>query len=273
VESFLPADLWPTSGNPTQLHQVLLNLCVNARDAMREGGSLTFAADNVEFTETEAATLPGAKPGKYVSLLVSDTGAGMPPEVRAQIFEPFFTTKGEDRGTGIGLSTVMRIVTSHGGCLRVESEPGQGTTFEVFLPRAIDAAPAITITPVAEPPRGNGELILVVDDERAIRDLVSEGLASHGYRAITADNGEQAIRLFQHHRQEVRLLVTDGAMPVLDGRRAVAEMRKLRPDLPVVFTSGEAKGDEKAAEGVILLPKPFSLEEMLAVIGQSLNKK
>jgi len=230
------------------------------------------ATDEVRLT---SATTDNSeiKPGEYVSLFVSDTGTGMPPEVRAKMFEPFFTTKDEGRGTGIGLSTVLRIVKGHGGCLRVESEPGQGTTVEVFLPRAPEPVPATAAERPAEIPRGQGELILVADDERAVRELVSDGLASHGYRVLTAADGEEAIRVFQGHCNEVSLLVTDHAMPVMDGSRAVAEIRKLRPGLPAILTSGEANIGQPVPGDVILLVKPFSLEELLTAVGTSLSKK
>jgi PAS domain S-box-containing protein len=267
IESFLPRDLWPVRGNPTQLHQVLLNLCVNARDAMPGGGRLSFAADNVELAAKEAEAITGASPGQYVSLLVSDTGAGMSAEVRKRIFEPFFTTKAEGKGTGIGLATVLRIVKAHGGFLRVESEPGQGTTFEVFLPRASEAVPAQLKPALNVSALGRGEVILVVDDEQAIRDLVAESLSVHGYRVLTAANGEEAVRLFRRHEREVRLLVTDSAMPVMDGPKTILQLRKLRPDLPIILASGEAQVENGApTHGIFLLSKPFSLEELLAAI-------
>jgi CheY-like chemotaxis protein len=268
VDTFLPDDLWPVRGNSTQLHQVLLNLSVNARDAMPEGGKLSFVADNVELTETEAAAIPAGQPGEFVSLLVSDTGTGMPPEVRAKMFEPFFTTKGEGQGTGIGLSTVLRIVKAHGGFLRVESETGQGTAFEVFLPRATEVVAAETAGPVEKLPRGAGELILVADDEKAIRELVAAELTAFGYRVLTATNGAEALAQFRAHADEVRLLITDSAMPVMDGHQAVAELRKLKPGLPVILTSGELEADK--ADGVVV-NKPFALEELLTAIHKVLT--
>jgi PAS domain S-box-containing protein len=274
VESFLPEDLWAVRGNPTQIHQVLLNLCVNARDAMPDGGRLSFAADNVELTAAEAAAIPEAKSGEYVSLLVSDTGTGIPPEVRAKMFEAFFTTKGEGRGTGIGLSTVMGIVKSHGGCLRVESEPGQGTIFEVFLPRAAGTASAEPSAASATPPRGDGELILVADDERAIRELIGDGLTSQGYRVLVAADGAGAFELFKQHQSAVRLFLTDAAMPVMDGARAIAEVRRLQPGLPVILTgAGPADAQSHESASLIRLPKPFSLDELLTVVATSLGKK
>jgi PAS domain S-box-containing protein len=272
VESFLPRDLWPVRGNLTQLHQVLLNLCVNARDAMPAGGKLSFVVDNVELGVAEAATIPEGRPGQYLSLLVSDTGTGMPPEVRARIFEPFFSTKGEGRGTGIGLATVLRIVKAHGGFLRVESAPGQGTAFEFFLPRALEAAPVEATQPVTASPRGSGETILVADDEQVIRELVSAELTLAGYHVLTATNGAEAVALFRQHAGEVRLFITDGAMPVMGGERAMAELRQLQPGLPVILTSGEVAADLEPMAGVTVVSKPFALEEILGAVSQSLRR-
>lgn len=269
VDSFLPGDLWPVRGNPTQLHQVLLNFCVNARDAMPDGGKLSFVADNVELTAAEAGIIPDGQPGEFVSLLVSDSGTGMPPEVRARIFEPFFSTKGEGRGTGIGLSTVMRIVKSHGGFMQVESEVGQGTSFEVFLPRAAEAAPVETAVIATDLPRGSGEMILVADDDIAIRELVAAELGSFGYRVLKATHGAEAVALFRQHADEMRLFITDGAMPVMSGPQAIIELRKLKPGLPVILTSAE--GGTVVPEGVVAVAKPFALEELLVAIQRSLK--
>jgi two-component system cell cycle sensor histidine kinase/response regulator CckA len=255
-------------GNPTQLHQVLLNLCVNARDAMPAGGRLSFAADNVELSVAEAGALPGARPGAFVSLLVSDTGTGMPPEVMAHIFEPFFTTKGEGRGTGIGLSTVSRIVKSHGGFLRVESRPGEGTTFELFWPRAAVAPAEAKAAPASHLPRGQGELILVADDEEAIRELVAETLAAQGYRVLTAASAPELRRLFEQHSGAVRLLLTDSLAATIQ------LARERQPGLPIILASGEAGAPDPAGDppDVVRLRKPFALEELLAAVGRSLSK-
>ena len=297
LETFIPRDLWPAQGNPTQLHQVLLNLCVNARDAMPDGGKLSLVADNVELTAEEVKQMQGGNiqhstyniqhstpldsrdpaqpsalnvaPTKFVSLSVSDTGTGMPPEVRARIFEPFFTTKGEGKGTGIGLATVVRIVKSHGGFLRVESEVGQGTSFEVFLPCASET-PAITAaTTVEELPRGHGELILVADDEQALVELVASELREYGYRVLTAANGLEAVTLFRQHADEVGLFITDNSMPVMNGAQAITEIRKLRPALPVIVASGEGGVDK--LENMLELAKPFALGELLNAVSRSLK--
>jgi len=267
VDSFLPADLWPVLGNPTQLHQILLNLSVNARDAMPNGGKLSFVADNVEVSADEAARIPGGRSGEFVSVLVSDTGAGIPAEARARIFEPFFTTKEEGRGTGIGLSTVMRLVKAHEGFLRVESESGEGTMFEIFLPRGREMRRQSQEAPT-QLARGNGEMILVADDEQSIRELLATELTSSGYRVLSAANGAEAVALFREHANEVRLFITDGAMPVLDGHGAIASLRKLKPDLPVILTGGDAERND--ALKISIVNKPFSLEDILASIQQEM---
>jgi CheY-like chemotaxis protein len=236
---------------------------------MPNGGQLSFAADNVELPAAEAATIPEGRPGQFVSLLISDTGTGIPPEILAKIFEPFFTTKGEGQGTGIGLSTVLRLVKAHQGFLRVESEPGQGTAFEIFLPRAL-----ASVVPAEQAPatlaRGNGEMILIADDEQAIRELLTAELTSSGYRILSAADGAEAVKLFGEHRDEIKLFITDGAMPVLDGLRAVAAVRKMNPRLPVILTSGEAEGLNDSQVAVV--HKPFSLEDILASIQQNMAR-
>ena len=271
VERYVPPDLWPARGNVTQLHQVLLNLCVNARDAMPDGGKLSLAADNVELSAAEAAEIPEGRPGSYVTVMVSDTGTGMSPAVQAKIFEPFFTTKAEGQGTGIGLPTVLRIVKAHEGFMRVASAAGEGTTFEIFLPRATESASAPA--PVAtDIPRGRGELILVVDDERAVRELVGDGLLAHGFRALIAANGDEAIELFNRHREEIRVLLTDNAMPLRDGAQTIAALRSAKPTLPVILASADPELETRAEGGRInFLRKPFSLEELLTAVARALE--
>jgi CheY-like chemotaxis protein len=249
------------------LHQILLNLCVNARDAMPEGGKLSFVADNVDLDAAEAATIRDGRPGQFVSLSVADTGTGMSPEVRAKIFEAFFTTKGEGRGTGIGLSTVLRLVKSHEGFLRVESQPGEGTTFEIFLPRAAENAATVE-KPAVDLGRGNGEMILIADDEQAICELLTSELTSFGYRVLAANNGAEAVALFREHSSEVRLFITDNSMPVMNGAEAITALRKLKPGLPVILTSGDA--EENKAMNISVVSKPFSLGDILASIQQNL---
>ncbi|MDB6034743.1 MAG: hybrid sensor histidine kinase/response regulator, partial [Verrucomicrobiales bacterium] len=269
VESYLPADIWPVRGNPTQLHQVLLNLCVNARDAMPQGGRLTLAADNTELSAQEAAALPEVAPGAFVSLMVSDTGTGIPAEIVAKIFQPFFTTKGEGKGTGLGLATVQRIVKNLGGFVRLESVPGQGTTFEILLPRAAETEPVATLAAIEKLPRGNSEWILVADDEQAIREVLGEGLAAYGYKVLLAANGQEALDMFRKN-PAIALFITDSEMPVMDGARAVAGLRELRPDLPVIRMAAEDPEASGTSQNVILLKKPFSIEQILVAIAQRL---
>lgn len=243
VSAQVAEDLWPVRGNATQLHQVLLNLCVNARDAMAMGGSLSVAADNVALDDVAARAIPDGRPGDFVVLMVSDTGSGMPPEVKAKIFEPFFTTKPEGKGTGLGLSTSTRIVKAHEGFFSVQSQVGDGTTFEVYLPRLSEVA-SEAATNAVEAPRGRGQLILIADDEEGVRELLRRSLEDHGYRVRAAANGAEAVSQFREHSAEVMLLITDQSMPVMDGARAIATIRETRADLPVIVLSGDGESNE-----------------------------
>jgi two-component system cell cycle sensor histidine kinase/response regulator CckA len=258
-------------GNATQLHQVLLNLCVNARDAMPTGGELTLAVDNVVLTAEEAREIPSGRPGDYVMLLVSDTGSGIPAEVLPRIFEPFFTTKPVERGTGLGLSTVARIIQQHEGFIHVKSELGRGTTFEIYLPRAA-AVPVVEnkSAALAEFKRGTGELILVADDEQAVLEMVAMTLGEQGYRVITASNGAEAIAKVEANSGSVRLVLLDTDMPVMNGPQTIALLHARAPALPVVLMSGEVGTVEKG-ERFATLAKPFQLHELLSVIGHHLN--
>ncbi|HVW22160.1 MAG TPA: response regulator [Opitutaceae bacterium] len=262
-----PVDLWTVKADATQLHQVLLNLCVNARDAMPSGGRLTLEADNCVLTEAEARADPLAKPGPYLRIIVADTGHGIPPDIIKRIFDPFFTTKGVGKGTGLGLSTVMGIVKNHGGFVHVYSEPGRGASFRIYLP----AEPSSTAAspPPAELPaaRGTGELILVVDDESGIREMARHILESHGYRVVTAANGEEAVNCYLEHREQIRLILTDMMMPVMDGPSLIRALRILDTHLRVAPMSGleHAQRDaELAGMGLEeILIKPFDARSLL----------
>ncbi|HXG47302.1 MAG TPA: CHASE2 domain-containing protein [Methylomirabilota bacterium] len=275
VVAHVAEDLWPVRGNPTQLHQVLLNLSVNARDAMPDGGALSLAADNVELDAAQAHRIPGGRPGPFVVLMVSDTGSGIPPELMPRIFEPFFTTKPEGRGTGLGLSTTARIVKAHDGFITVQSRCGEGTTFEVYLPRFADAPPEASQAAVAAPPRGQGQTLLVAEDEDAVLELLRRALEDHGYRVICAANGAEAVSLFRTQSAQVALVITDQSMPVLDGEGAVTAMREIRGDLPAILLSSdeparpvEANPDVKTSR----LSKPVALEELLRAVAQALAR-
>jgi CheY-like chemotaxis protein len=273
VSAMVPPDLWPILGNSTQLHQVLLNLCINARDAMPKGGEITLAADNVSLSTAEAETIPKAAPGDYVMLLVSDTGIGIAPEALPRIFEPFFTTKEPGKGTGLGLSTIARIVRNHSGFVSVKSEPGAGTHFEVYFPRA-ESTPAPSLPQRGSPEplaRGSGELILFIDDDRSVCEMVAPILTEHGYKVLSAANGAEALMLFNRHEAEVSLVFTDSAMPEMDGAATLAAIHARRPNLPVILMSGEIDAlKQHPPEGVTaFLQKPFRFEQLLSAIAQA----
>ena len=275
VTAMAPSDLWPVLGNSTQLHQVLLNLCVNARDAMPGGGELTLVADNVELSPEEAKGFLEAAPGCYVMLLVSDTGTGIPAEVLPRLFEPFFTTKDPGKGTGLGLSTLARIVRNHGGFVSVKSEVGAGTSFEIYFPRA-EAPPTTSAAAApAELALGRGELLLFADDDRSVREMVGPTLIEQGYRVLSAANGAEALALLSQHHREVRLLLTDLAMPVMDGAATLEAVRARYPSLPVIVMSGSFDpGTERLPAGVTgFLAKPFPLEQLLTAIADALRAK
>jgi len=273
VSAHVAEDLWPVRGNATQLHQVLLNLCVNARDAMPDGGSLTLAADNVELTQAGANAIPNARPGLFVVMIASDTGAGIPPDALPKVFEPFFTTKIEGKGTGLGLSTSARIVKAHDGFIAVQSQPGEGTTFEIYLPCFSDIATEAAVSTIEAPSRGHGELILVADDDEAVRELLRRSLEEHGYRVLTASNGAEAVSQFRKYSGEVALVISDQSMPVLDGARAIAAIRETHADVPALILSGDGEFADAGAddrEQIQQLSKPVELEALLRVVSQAL---
>jgi PAS domain S-box-containing protein len=273
----LADSLWPVMGDPTQIHQILLNLTVNARDAMPAGGELRVSASNLLLDAHYAGMSGDAKPGSYVLLEVSDTGTGIPPEVRDRIFEPFYTTKEIGKGTGLGLATVHTIVRSHGGFITVESEVGRGSTFRVYLPadpglRAGEALPAA----VVELPRGHDELVLVVDDEFSIREIMKQTLEAFGYRVIIASDGAEAVALFAMETEKISLVITDMMMPVMDGAAAIRALIALAPDLRLIAASGIESGqnvDKAASAGVTdFLVKPFNAEKLLRLVREVLDR-
>jgi PAS domain S-box-containing protein len=274
----IPGDLWPVVGDATQLHQVLLNLSVNARDALNEGGDLSYSAANVEVDDALAQANPGAKPGPHVVLRIKDTGTGIPPEVLDRVFEPFFTTKELGQGTGLGLSTVIGIVRSHGGFVTVSSQVGRGTTFEVYLPASPEAAGQLAAAQPEPPPRGNGELVLVVDDEASILQITRRMLEAHGYRVLTADDGTTALTQMSQRAGEVALVITDVMMPFMDGVQLIRALRKLSPEVKVIASSGalgmpgqKDRTDEVLALGVKhILHKPYSVAALLRMMHEEL---
>ena len=266
-------DLPTVLGDATQLHQVLLNLCVNARDAMPTGGTLTLESYATVVDEVFASTMPDALPGHYVALRVHDTGTGISQDILDRIFDPFFTTKSQDKGTGLGLSTVMGIVQSHGGFLQVSSQPDQGSTFTIFLPVHASEA-AVELTPkTLVSSLGHGETILLVDDEAAVREMAGVVLQRLNFKPITATDGADGLQLAMQHQADLRVIITDLHMPHMDGLAFVRVLRLLLPDVPVVVSSGRLE-DPQAVEMQALgvthrLDKPFTeaqLAEVLQVV-------
>ena len=274
VKSHLPGDLWPVQGNATQIHQIFLNLSVNARDAMPQGGEITLTATNCSLDAAAAAAIPDAQPGAFLAVEVRDTGIGIPPDVLARIWDPFFTTKSEGKGTGLGLSTVRGILHCHGGFATVKTGVGRGTAFTIYLPAAEDATSGDTaVARAASPVRGMGELILVVDDEEPVREITAEILTSHGYRVVTACDGADAIAVFMTRAGEVRLLLTDLQMPMLGGPALAGALRRVNPGLPIVAMSGAGSKGSAAHEGFTraFLAKPFQAETLLAIVRRTLD--
>ncbi len=273
----VPVDTWPLTGDPTQLHQVLLNLAVNARDAMPRGGTLTLAVSNLTIDAQYAGTSEEAKAGPYVLLQMTDTGTGIAPEVRARIFEPFFTTKEQGKGTGIGLATVHTIVKSHGGFLIVESEIGRGTTFKVYLPADPTLHPGATLHPFPiDLPRGRGELVLVIDDEFSICHITQQTLETFGYRVLTASDGAEAVALYAQQAQQIAVVLTDMMMPIMDGVATIQVLMRLNPSVKIIAASGIDSGDSfaKAAHAGVkrCLLKPYTAEALLKVIREVLDQ-
>lgn len=275
LSSFVPTDLWPVLGDATQLHQVLMNLCVNARDAMPKGGELRVEAGNQELREAECGLHPDAKPGRYAVITVMDTGHGIPPAIINRIFEPFFTTKEVGKGTGLGLSTVLGIVRSHAGFVVVRSEGGKGTTFQVFLPAAA-ASVEPEVPAVTHLPRGRDELVLVVDDEPPIGTASRLALEEHRYRVLTAANGQQALEIFLQHQDAIRLVLTDMMMPVMNGVSLIRALRSVRPSIKILVMTGSSQEDGRSELEELgiseVLAKPCSPEYLLVAVRRKLDE-
>jgi CheY-like chemotaxis protein len=275
-----------------QLEQMLLNLAVNARDAMPNGGRLTIRTSNAE-VDVETARRLGLGPGRYVMLEVSDTGVGMDRETRSRVFEPFFTTKDQGKGTGLGLSTVYGIVNQAGGQIGVESEPGRGTTFRVYLPQVERSDPAPAPAPSAGPadaPMGTAgddlprapravdprrETVLLVEDARRVREVVREILETSGYEVLEARQGAEALKISSRHRGPIHLMVTDVVMPQMSGRELAQRLAPLRPDMRVLYMSGYTD-DAIVRHGVLeagiaFIPKPFTPDALIAKVRQVLD--
>lgn len=276
LEDFFPGDLWPIMGNATQIHQILLNLSVNARDAMPEGGTLRLRAENCTLDAAAAVEIPGGRAGAFLVLEVADTGTGIPPEVKKQMWQPFYTTKESGKGTGLGLSTVRGIVEHHQGFIELKTALGRGTTFRIHLPAAENVTAAVAPVPAHPPSRGHGELILVVDDEPHIREMTATMLTRNGYRVLVAADGAEATTLFAERAAEIRLVLTDLHMPNLDGATFGRALRQINSPAKLIVVSGlssplsdqpDCKSHE-FADG--FLHKPFKPHALLAKVHEVL---
>ncbi len=269
IRTDLKKDLFAISGDATQLHQVIMNLCVNARDAMPDGGILRITTSNFFIDEDYESLHAEAKPGSYVLICVSDTGIGIPPEIMDRIFEPFFTTKEFGKGTGLGLSTVLGIVKSHSGFINVHSEVGKGTKFSVYLP-------AIRTEVKKEGEEqlnlciGHGELILVAEDEGPIREITSSILDTYGYKVLAADDGEKAVALYAQNKDKIKVVLMDMMMPIMDGHASIRAIHKINPEVKVIAVSGLAEKDKHAKFGSshikAFLSKPYTAQRLLKTI-------
>ena len=289
VQTVVARDLWTVLADTTQIHQVLMNLCVNARDAMPDGGTLLIQTENLLLDAKESvkgighnavnASLPltdpssEVQPGSYLVITVADTGTGIPPEIMQRIWEPFFTLKPQCQGTGLGLSTVLNIVKAHGGFIHTESEMGKGTRFRVFLPAAKAATKPAPPESSAVIPSGHGENILVVDDEHAFQEITKAIFNKYGYRVLTASDGTEAVALFAQHKDDIDLVITDMMMPYLDGPATINALRRLDPHVRIIASSGLSENEALARDlaNATFLLKPFTTEKLLAAVNAVLD--
>lgn len=270
------AGLWQVKMDPVQVDQILVNLCVNAKDAIAEIGKITIETANAVFDETAGSVFAGCASGEYVMLSVRDSGSGMDKDTKAMIFEPFFTTKGLGQGTGLGLATVYGIVKQNNGFINVYSEPGQGTVFRVYIPRHVDeAVEKIEAKDATKIPRGRGETILVVEDEPPILDMVQKMLASQGYSVLAAAIPDEAIRMAGEYSGEIDMLITDMVMPGMNGKELAERLQATRPSMKCLFMSGYM-GDTIAPrdtleKGINFIQKPFSMKALAVKIREVLG--
>jgi two-component system cell cycle sensor histidine kinase/response regulator CckA len=267
-------EIGQVSADPGQIEQVVMNLAVNARDAMPRGGTLTIETCNVELDVRHISTRTGMQPGKYVALSVGDNGSGMDAETRAHLFEPFFTTKAQGQGTGLGMTTVFNIVKQSGGGMEVYSEPGKGTSVKVYLPRIDQPAATETEAPVAKAARGS-ETILLVEDEEQVRKLVRDTLRREGYQVLDAPSAAEARRIAGAHHGPIHLLIADIVMPKEGGRELAASLASRRPTMKVLFMSGytdQAAVDEALVRGgSAFIQKPFTPSSLAGKVREILG--
>jgi CheY-like chemotaxis protein len=276
IDLLLDDDLWTIKAAPNQIDQILMNLAINARDAMPDGGRLTIKTENITLDDEYCIFDPLAKPGRYALITVSDTGAGMNKETASHIFEPFFTTKEADKGTGLGLAVVYGIVEQHGGRIICDSAPSVGTTFKIYFP-AIEEVPQEQYFEQKEPPMGQGETILLVDDEPYSVVIVSRLLNSANYKVITASNGKEALDLYEKHREQVNLIILDLIMPRMSGGECLQALLTMDPMVRVLVVSGAQmmgmEEDMKASGAKGLVKKPFDMSHLLEKIRKIIDEE
>jgi CheY-like chemotaxis protein len=260
--------------DPGQIEQVIMNLVVNAGDAMPAGGTLTIETHNVTVDEQYASNRPPIAPGEYVLLAVTDSGHGMDADTKARIFEPFFTTKEQGKGTGLGLATVYGVVKQSGGCIWVDSEPGKGARFEVYLPRVEEIEDDAPSQESASTPVRRRKTVLIAEDEEAVRELASEFVKSAGYTVLTAKDGTEALSIAQHSDEPIHVLITDVVMPQMRGPELAKQLKQLRTDLKVVYMSGYLeynRNNEDFLEEGFFLQKPFSRDTLVGKLSEALK--
>jgi nitrogen-specific signal transduction histidine kinase len=260
-------ELWPIQADPTHIHQILINLCVNARDAMPSGGTLEISASNFLADDNFARMKLDARVGPYVVIQVKDTGFGIPPLILERIFEPFFTTKESSKGTGLGLSTVIGLLKTYSGFILVETEVGKGSQFQVYLP-AVDHSIS-QIDPPSVLPYGNGQLILVVDDEASIVEITKTSLQDFNYRVLTASNGMDALSLFTDYKNQIDMVLIDLILPDINGPTVIGIMQRLKPQIKILAISGSANNPMLASAELCVhsfLRKPYTLHELLSAL-------
>lgn len=266
----LAPEPWLISADPTQIHQVLMNICLNARDAMPNGGTLKLSVQNVHIDENYARMNLDAVPGGYLLITIEDNGIGMSDETRKRIFDPFFTTKEIGSGTGLGLSTAMTIVTSHGGFINVYSELGNGSSFSIYLPASELHKESASTGTNSQHPHGHGELILIVDDEPNILQITSATLEKFGYRTITASDGAEGVAVFADRRKEISVVLTDMSMPLMDGNAMIRSLKKISPSTKIVAMSGLLNSTRENLNVNAFLTKPFTAEKLITVLADVL---
>jgi PAS domain S-box-containing protein len=273
IQVDFPNDLRMIRGDATQIHQALMNLCVNARDAMPNGGKLSITAENIDIDENYVRMNLDGSVGGYILITVADTGIGIPPEILERIFEPFFTTKEQSQGTGLGLSTTIGIVKSHGGFMKVYTEVGKGSKFQVYLPAA--QTTAIVENELGEILKGKGELILVVDDEMSIREITKTSLESNNYQVLIASDGIEAIALYAQHYNEISAVLMDMIMPEMDSVTVLRTLQRINPQVKIIAVSGLTTSDKVSVAisngAKLFLSKPYTCKELLNALYQVIN--